>query len=289
MGRRALLLINRRSRSGNANRAEAQRLLTERGFEITEPTANAKPGDAIRSHAGKVELVIVGGGDGSLNAAADALAETQLPLGILPLGTANDLARTLAIPTDLEAACQVIADGHTHRIDLGRVNGHPFFNAASIGLGVAVTKRLSGRAKGCLGAPAYLFAAARAVIATRPFKVELRCDGTVHKGRTLQITVGSGKHYGGGMTLAPDATPDDARLDVHSLEVSHWLGLIPLLPALRYGGLEGSQNVKVLRGRTVEVLTRRPRKITADGEIVARTPAKFTVQPRAVTVFVPRA
>ena len=288
MGRRALLIVNCKARRGAECRAEVGKRMTDLGFDIVEVDPEARAADAIRAHAGSVELVVVGGGDGTLNAAADALAETRLPLGILPLGTANDLARTLNIPADLEAACKVIAEGHTRRIDLGRVNGKPFFNVASVGLSVEVTRRLSRESKGWLGVFAYLVAAARAVVSKRPFRVEIVCDGESHRGRTVQVTVGSGRYYGGGMTVAEDAAPDDARLDVYSLEVRHWLGLLPLLPALRRGTLKGHTNARTLRGSTVEVRTRHPRSVSADGEVVTRTPATFTVQPGAVTVFVPR-
>lgn len=288
MGRRALLVVNHKSRRGEESRAIAVEQLTGLGFELVEGDSDTPSGDLIRSHADRVDIVIIGGGDGSLNYAADALAETGKPLGILPLGTANDLARTLNLPTDLAEACKVIADGHTRRIDLGRVNGRPFFNVASIGLSVAITRRLSKGAKGLLGVIAYAVAAVRALGSGRPFRSEIRCDGEVHSARTVQVTVGNGRHYGGGLTVAEDATPDDGRLDVYSLEVGHWIGLLPLLPALWRGNLAGRKQVRVLRGREVEVTTRRPRSVTADGEVVTRTPAVFSVQPGAVTVLVPR-
>lgn len=287
MGRRALLMVNRKSRSGGDAHPAVVKQLTELDFELVEGDPATPPGDLIRSHADRVDLIIIGGGDGSLNCAADALAESNKPLGILPLGTANDLARTLNIPTDLAAACRVIADGHTRRIDLGRVNNKPFFNAASIGLSVAITRRLSKGAKGLLGVLAYAVTAVRALGSGRPFRTEIRCDGETHRARTVQITVGNGRHYGGGLTVAEDAAPDDGRLDVYSLEVGHWFGLLPLLPALWRGNFKGREQVRVLRGRVVEVVTRRPRSVTADGEVVTRTPAVFTVQPGAVTVFVP--
>lgn len=98
---RALLLVNRKSRQGGAQ--PAAEILKQAGLDVIEqaPDSKAALANAIRQHKSQVDLVVVGGGDGSLNAAAEALVETQLPLGILPLGTANDLARTLGLPTDL--------------------------------------------------------------------------------------------------------------------------------------------------------------------------------------------
>ncbi|XQQ05805.1 MAG: diacylglycerol kinase family protein [Leptolyngbya sp. IPPAS B-1204] len=113
MNQRALFLVNRRARKGQAKLAEAIGLLKQAGFELIEELI--EPGrsltEVMQQHRQQVDLVIVGGGDGTLNAAIAGLVDTQLPLGILPLGTANDLARTLNIPTDLAAACQIIANG----------------------------------------------------------------------------------------------------------------------------------------------------------------------------------
>ncbi|MHC5828099.1 MAG: diacylglycerol kinase family protein, partial [Nostoc sp.] len=111
--------------------------------------------EVIFRYQHQVELVIIGGGDGTLNAAVDALVDTQLPLGILPLGTANDLARTLEIPNSLSEACKIIAYGNLHRIDLGWVNGKHFFNVASLGLSVKITERLTKEVKRRWGIFAY--------------------------------------------------------------------------------------------------------------------------------------
>ncbi len=126
--RRALLLVNRHARRGQEDLDEAINHLKSLKFElIEESTENPEQiPDRIRQHKDQVDLVIVGGGDGTLNAAAEGLIDTRLPLGILPLGTANDLARTLGIPTDLIEACNIIADGQTQPIDLGWVNGKHF-------------------------------------------------------------------------------------------------------------------------------------------------------------------
>ena len=109
--------------------------------------------------------------------------------------------------------------GHTKRIDLGVVNGKHFFNAASIGLSVEVAQKLTRGAKGRWGWFAYLAAAAGVLRHARPFRAEIRGGGEVHQVRTVQITVGNGRHYGGGLTVADDAAIDDGRLDLYSLEV----------------------------------------------------------------------
>lgn len=289
MGKRLLLMVNRRARQGGEAFTQAAALLTELGFEVIDGTP--EPGqesvDRIRQLAGGVDLVVVGGGDGTLNTLADVLREAGKPLGVLPLGTANDLARTLNLPTDLTAACRVIADGHRRAIDLGRVNGKHFFNVASIGLSVAVTAGLSRERKARFGVLAYVIAAAEAVWKWRPFRADITVDGMTHRVKTVQVAVGNGRHYGGGLTVAADAAIDDQRLDVYSLEVRGWWELIPLMPALLRGTLAGSPRVRVYRGQMVEVITRRTKKVNTDGELTTTTPARFEVVPNALEVFAP--
>ena len=289
MARRALLLVNRQARRGGDTADEAATRLGAAGLTVVEPAPDEGAGlsDLIRRHRGDVDLVVVGGGDGTLNAAAEGLLEAGLPVGILPLGTANDLARTLGIPTALADACRVIADGHTRRIDLGWVNGKHFFNAASVGLSVVIARRLTKEAKGRWGVFAYLATTASVLWHARPFSAVIRCDGEIHRVKTVQVTVGNGRHYGGGLTVAEDASVDDGALDVYSLEVNHWWQLLPLLPAMRAGTVGTWPRVRALKGREVEIVPRRRRSVNTDGEVTTRTPATFRVLPAALAVFVP--
>lgn len=235
----------------------------------------------------EIGAVILGGGDGTVNAAASALRETGLPLGILPLGTGNDLARTLGIPADPAKAAQIVLAGRTRLIDLGSVNGHPFFNVASLGLSVAVTRRLTAIMKRRLGALAYPAAAARAILTSGRFRAILRADGEEIVVTTLQVAVGNGRYYGGGMVVEASATIEDGQLDLYSLEPRARWRLLLMARAFRSGEHGKLDEVRALRCRTVTVSTRRPRSVIADGEMLTRTPAHFTVLPQAVRVFVP--
>jgi YegS/Rv2252/BmrU family lipid kinase len=288
-GRRALLLLNRGSRQGAQCLDEASRRLRDLGFELTIECDEhaARWSDVVGRHANDVDLVIVGGGDGSLNAAVDGVVAAGLPLGVLPLGTANDLARTLGLPPDLAAACQVIADGHTRRIDLGWVNGKHYFNAASLGLSVAISRQLTPERKKLWGVLAYPLAAWRSWWGSRPFRADLRVNGERHRVQTVQIVVANGVHFGGGLTVAADAAIDDEQLDLVSLEIAHWWEAFPMLTALRSGTLEAKTQARTVRTREVEIRTRRPKPINTDGEITARTPAVFRVVPHALAVYVP--
>lgn len=291
IARRALLLLNRKARSGETDVSPALDRLREGGFALVEETTD-QPLDisrAIRDRKDDVDLVIVGGGDGTITHAASGLIETGLPLGVLPLGTANDLARTLEIPTDPLAAAEVIVAGHRRRIDLGRANGNHFFNVASIGLTAGVTRKLNSGSKSRWGVFAYLFAAMGVVIRSRPFTADIVTPEETVRVRTVQVTVGNGKHYGGGMTVDKDAAIDDGLLNLYSLEVSHWWQVAALLPSLRAGTMGTSKRVRTMTGTRFEVrpLKKRPKTIMADGEITGRTPAEFDIVPGAVEVFVP--
>jgi len=286
---RALILINRHARQGKTALSEAIALLQSLDLELIEESTSHphQLSNLIRSYQDKVDLVIIGGGDGTLNAAIDGLIATKLPLGILPLGTANDLARTLGIPTSLPEACQVIARNQIKQIDVGRVNDKYFFNVASLGLSVQITQNLTKEAKRRWGVFAYGVTALQVIWQSRPFRAEILIAGESLPVKTIQIAIGNGRHYGGGMVVAADAAIDDQRLDLYSLETKQWWQILALLPTMRRGNHAVLPGVRVLQGQEITITTFKPRPINTDGEITTSTPAKFSVVPKAISVLVP--
>lgn len=288
MAKKALLLINHHARKGKQQVATARQQLQSLGLELLEQEMPPPDqlSDVIRRYGGEVDLVIIGGGDGTVNAAIAGLIDTQLPLGLLPLGTANDLARTLEIPLDIAKACQVIAAGNAQQIDVGWVNGQHFFNVASLGLSVKITRQLTKEVKKRWGVLAYAVSAFQVLWKSRLFNAEIRLsDGQVHCVKTIQIAVGNGRFYGGGMAVAPNAAINDGRLDLYSLGLEHWWQMLALFPLLHRGHHASTPWSDSWEGQEFYVQTRRPRSINTDGEITTSTPAHFRVLPRALRVF----
>jgi YegS/Rv2252/BmrU family lipid kinase len=285
---RALFIVNPHSRRGKEHAQEVPRRLAALGLELVVDDAGQQdPSELIRRHRGEIDRVVVAGGDGTLNAAVQGLVGTGLPLAIIPVGTANNLARTLAIPLTIPEACELAVRGPRRRIDLGRVNDRYFFTTASIGLSVQITEELTSKTKRRWGPLAYAVAAIRALTRSRAFHADISWPGGSRHSRTVQIVVGNGRYYGSRLPVAADATIDDARLDLYSLEVRHWLELLALVPALKSGRHGTKDSVEALRATEFEVTTVVPREINVDGEICGRTPARFRVVPGAVEVFAP--
>lgn len=287
--RTALVFVNAASRNGATDLTSAIEALEVGGMRILDP----RPADIgelgrVLERRGELDVVIIAGGDGTLNGAAETLIRSTLTLGILPLGTANDLARTLGIPPDLAGAVRVITENRIHRIDVGRVNGKHFFNVASLGLSVRMAQQLDVETKRRWGVFGYALNLWRTFQAHRAFRAEVCCDGRTMRLRAIQISAGNGRHYGGGMTIAADAAIDDGVLDLVSLAPQGFWSLIINLPTLRWGWHGNGRRVWHWRCRELEIRTARPIPINTDGEVTTHTPAKIEVIPRAIPVLVPR-
>lgn len=290
MDRRALILANPHSRSAGAGVDAAVAELGKAGIDVLQPAwrEDESLAAAIGRYGDRVDFVVIAGGDGSLNAAASALIDSGLPLGILPGGTANDLARTLGLPLDMVGAAQIIAAGRIRAIDVGDVNGKPFFNVASLGMSAKLADRLSRETKRRWGRLAYALTAIKVLIEARRFGAVLRSDdGEEIAVRSLQIAIGNGRHYGGGMIVEETAEINDGRLDLYSLEFRDVWKLPFMALAFRQGRQGLRDEVRTMSGARFEIRTRRPMPINADGEIVTETPAIFSVSPGAIQVFAP--
>jgi YegS/Rv2252/BmrU family lipid kinase len=287
--RRVLVLVNPNARRGAEGIDPALDRLRAAGIEALREDFSGPDEietDILR-RAGEVDSVVVCGGDGTISRAAPAMIACGLPMGILPMGTANDLARTLGLPDDLAAAADVIAAGAVRAVDLGYVNDKPFFNVASIGLSVDLTRSLTPTLKRRWGRLGYALAGMRVLARADRFSAWIAEGDETHRVKTLQIAVGNGRHYGGGNVVEANATIDDGHLDLYSLEMSSVWKLALGLRTFRSGAHGAWTDVRTARGVEFDITTRTPRDVNADGEIVTRTPAHFRCVPAAVRIFAP--
>jgi len=253
--KRALVVVNRHASRAEAAIDRVEAVLAGAGMEVDlrvpdDPTAIP---EVVRGSASGASCVVLAGGDGTLHHAVPALREAGLPLGILPLGTANDLARTLGLPLDPEKAARVIAGGCTRWIDLGRAGDEWFLNVASFGITGRVTRRVDGSQKRLLGALTYPIRALLALREARRFTVTLDLAGERRRLRALQVAVGNGRCYGGGMAFDADAEIDDGQLAIVVVRAESLWKLAALAPRLVRGTARRSPNAVVLR-RALRVL-----------------------------------
>ncbi|MBI5548013.1 MAG: lipid kinase [Deltaproteobacteria bacterium] len=297
------MLVNVAARSGREGYEPALRMLEALGVRVGRARAVEKaqafPGEVEAALAEGFRLLLVGGGDGTLSAAVNALGEQQATLGVLPLGTGNDFARSLRIPDDLEAACAVVAANHRRRVDLGRVNGRRFLNAVSLGLSAGIAARLTPSLKRRAGPLAYALAAAPEVASAERFKLALRADDT--RSRTidaLQVVVGNGRYHGAGRLVTPHARLSSGRLEAYFLETDDGSGrvrevrgawnLARFMLLLRRGRhLEHPRVFRVVC-RQLVLVADPPQALNVDGELLGHTPAAIDLLPASLEVLAPR-
>ncbi len=295
--RRAAVVVNTRSRSGERAFFQALDRLQDLGvllgptYAIRDPARLPETVREVLDGDSEYRLLTLGGGDGSVSSVVDFLAHRGVTLGLLPLGTANDFARTLEIPADIEGACQTIASGKVVDVDLGLAGDNYYVNVASTGLSVRVTQALSSQLKKRIGALAYPTAAIKAFLRHKPFSARLSFPDGDHEpveyGRLLQVAVGNGRFYGGGMVVAPESGIDDRNLDVYAIEMGRHRDLIGVARYLKSGDFIRSESVGHFRTERVRLETEPDLPVNIDGEVVTRTPQDFSVVHNALKVLVP--
>jgi diacylglycerol kinase (ATP) len=273
---RVLLFINPRSRRGRALGSAVRVQLTRNGIESVEGAAGEH-----------IDAIVVAGGDGTVARHISRALELDVPIGIVPLGTFNDLARTLAIPFDLAAACALIASGQTRRIDVARVNGVYYATEASVGISSRIARLQKPADKQRFGFGAILLSVLRAIWFARPFRAEIAYDGDCASLKTIQLTVANSQNFGGIITVE-GAAIDDGWLDLYAVDdIGLWPAIRAVLAAVLAHQGRSAQGVRTFRSTAFSVSTRRRRRITADGEPAGTTPARFEILPAAVRVFAP--
>jgi diacylglycerol kinase (ATP) len=242
-------------------------------------------------------LLIVAGGDGTVNDVVNGLGRAGFPegvtLGILPAGTGNDLAATLAIPEDPELAEEVIRQKRERRLDVPRVRsegvGERFFiNVATGGLGAEISNANDEELKKRWGKLSYLRASLEVARNFEVRELSLYLDGEEHRVRAVNIAVGNCRYTGGGWPATPKANPEDGLLDVVVIETLGAGELFNLAPAvLAESSYLDKEGILFVRAKEIRIETQPPGlEFTADGEVIGNEPAQFSVLPQTLKVIV---
>jgi len=277
-----VLLANPASGSGPDPDALA-RGLERRGARV----ARIDLADSARAAGLRPDRVVVAGGDGSLGPAAEAAAACGADLAVIPAGTANDLATSLGLPGDEEAAIALATELEPRRteIDLARADGRPFLNAVSYGLAADAAEIADGL-KDRLGSVAYPAGALAAGLRGDPFGVRVRVDGDPFwDGEAWQVIVAGTGAFGAGSGLDA-AEAGDRRLDVAVVPGGSRAALARRAAGLRRGNLTEQDDVPHARGRVVEVQAGSA-AANIDGELVDPGPARMETGRERVRVIVP--
>ena len=286
-----MLLVNPHSAGGKTLDLlpEVERELASQGVEYrVVRTESLEHGvTEARQAAAGGEVPVVMSGDGLVGQVGGALAGTGTPMGMLPGGRGNDLARVLSIPSEPAGAVAVLADGHERQIDVGEANDRRFLCVASCGFD-SDANRIANEARLVRGNLVYAYAAIRALIAWRPARFTVVLDG----GDPIDfdgysVAVGNSRAFGGGMFIAPHAELDDGKLDVITVSDVSKLRYARGLPKAFKGTHIDNDEVSELRATRVEISANRDFAVYADGEHITDLPASLRVLPRALTVIAP--
>jgi diacylglycerol kinase (ATP) len=268
-------------------RSEAERRGMRAVIHVTERAGHARD-LAAASAAARAELVIVWGGDGTLNEAGTALLGSDTTLGVVPAGSGNGLAAALGIPRDPRAALAVALSGATRTIDAGLMAGRAFFNIAGIGFDARVAKHFNQRAAGSRGALPYILLGIREGCRYRGRDYRLQLDDEARPLRALLIAFANGREYGMGARIAPAAELDDGLLDVMAVEERSVLARFWHARRLVTGTAHLAPRIVTARVTSASVEADGAMEFHVDGEPdVAEGRIDVRVLPRALKVRTP--
>ncbi len=252
-------------------------------------TTPGEPGQGLARSAlaAQVDLVLASGGDGTVTACAEGLAGSGVPLGVLPAGTGNLLARNLGLPLSLEEALAVSLGGTDRRLDVGTANGRVFVAMAGLGFDAELLDSTGEPLKRRLGWAAYAVSGLRH-LGARPVRASVRADGgPVLRRRASSVLIGNVGALQGGVTLLPGAEPDDGVLDLLVLTargLAGWAALAADVLLRR----RRTRHVARIAFRDLHVVLDRPQLWEIDGEVMGRTrQLRVSVRPGALLVRVP--
>ena len=233
-----------------------------------------------------LEIPVLVGGDGLIGAVGGALAGRGIPVGLIPAGRGNDLARGLGVPTGTEEAVQVLLRGNVRNIDVGEGNGKRFLGIASVGFD-SDANRIANETRVLKGTLVYAWAAIRALLGWKPVRFELTTGGNRRRLTGHTVAVANNGFYGGGMNMAPDAEIDDGMFDVIVINAVSKLRFLVDFPKVFSGRHVRSEGVETLRTPGISISASRSLTVYADGDPLTELPASFRILERSLPVIAP--
>lgn len=285
----AELLINFRSRSGRLAKAalldalDREGIVLQRCHELTAGASLMRILGGIRKR--RPVLLIVAGGDGTMSDIAGHLAGTGIEIGLVPLGTTNNFARSLNIPLQLPAAVRVIASQPAQPVDLGKLNDEYFTNVAGIGLSALIAHHVTNKAKRRWGRFAYAIVGIRQLITHKPFAVTLKDkDGELEFSfETHQVIIANGRYHAG-KQIAIDAKVNNRELIIFGLGGPSKLNFLWRMLDFYLGKRKQIMHSSYIVGRDIVLRTSTPQRVELDGEVKYTTPLTATVRHGAILV-----
>ncbi|WP_407314440.1 diacylglycerol/lipid kinase family protein [Desulfosporosinus sp. SB140] len=265
------------------------RIFQESGHEVSVHRA-CSPEDIeeTASRSWDVDRLVIAGGDGSIHQVVNGLVSiptVQRPaLGILPVGTANDLAYALRLPKSIPEACKIIGRGNVYSMDTGMVNNRYFVNVASAGLLTDVSQKVDIRVKNSLGQLAYFLKGIETLPSYRPFRVEFEYDGKRYTEEVILFMAVNGLSVGGIRQLVPRASLSDGKLDILMVPLVGWPETLRILLRVLRGEHVSTQRMKEFQISELTVHTDRPIHSDLDGELGPESTWRISVGPK-ISVF----
>ena len=286
----AALIVNAKSRKGRKLFKRACARLKDLPFPVV-PYAVKDPKHLDRTVRQaldrKPDLVILGGGDGTVSGLVDLLVGKDVILGVLPFGTANSFARTLGIPLDIDGAIDVLANGAPRRIDLGMIDRDYFANCAAMGISPQIAETVPHGLKKVAGRLGYLGWAAYQFASFEPFTLIVDDGSGERRMRVVEVRISNGPYHGG-TWLVDEASVSSGEIVVQAV-VSHYKrGLVKNWAASWLGLKERHHDTISFSGTSIRVATDPSLPISIDGEVLAHTPVTAHIAAGAIEVMAPR-
>lgn len=259
------------------------------GYEVT-PFRTTSVEDIYRGvkTARDYDIIIISGGDGSVNHTVNAMIQQdiKLPLGILPSGTANDFAGHLKITKNIGDACKIIANGNTTELCLGKINDRYFVNVAAGGLLTDISQKIDINMKNTLGKMAYYIKGLEKIPEFKPINITVKNKGNIIKEKLFLFVILNGS-MAGGFTLAPDSTADDGMLNFIGIKTCNILDMINLFIKMLLGEHLESNNILYVKGSEFEVECDEKIETDIDGERGPEFPLSIRLSTKKIKVFTP--